>query len=875
MLNLQNSLDYINKLGTNSSAPNVFLSQYSSSNYILSEQALQISLFGLKPGTIHRATFEGLDVSLKCKQVGKLLGDPLISGDYGILTFILYLTPSLTPTTDVEYAGALASLLAGPKALNITSSDNTSKASIIINLPSYAKDQLQVYYKKNPVPGQVALQNTPVEVNKVISTPVYTTSPEFTMIQSFFADPEAVKKSSDVSLTSIDLYVKIKPDPAKNISGNKKPGVTIRICDVENDEPILSKTYASSYVRKEYDEIFAFSDASSSTTFGFNTPLKLTTGKFYGIVIICDDPSYEFWINKIGDKIVGTNTPSPGSNIVKDGKLYLKNNSNIFKAISDSDLKFKINCAKYQVTNVTRTFVNKDYEFFTLGGKSGTFLGGEYVYKQKPLSSGTLSIARGSTTVLGSGTTFSSFVEGDPIVIFDVNNNKEVAFVKAVTNNTLMSVTSVLPFTNATASYVNTVVGKVYYKDEMTKKLYLVDSTANTDYFQTSNTIIGIDSNASANIASIDSISVDRIKLRGSVKTPPAGKIDINITTAALSGGVYSVNETNTKKIEVNDIRSTNLTGYDAYILSKSNEIFNSSLYSNSALNIVNKSVKINTNLSIAGTGTDLYYSPSIDEGKLDLFSSVNFSSNSYTIINANNIIIDTEVAGNGTALSRHIANKVTFDNRQAEDIKMFMTAYRPIGTELKVYAKVYNSEDPEPFDDKNWTPLVYVTDPNTYSSSEDESNFIEYELGLPASSESANVLPGFFSSSYGSSVLNASGVVPTSYVSNNDIIKLYSTLIPDNYIVGVVQQANTTSITLTNPVTSNNVVGSGYSVDRLKYPNIAFNNPQNDNISRYYNSTLTEFDKFNAMQIKIVFLSNSTYKVPRVDKIQVLGVSA
>ena len=106
-------------------------------------------------------------------------------------------------------------------------------------------------------------------------------------------------------------------------------------------------------------------------------------------------------------------------------------------------------------------------------------------------------------------------------------------------------------------------------------------------------------------------------------------------------------------------------------------------------------------------------------------------------------------------------------------------------------------------------------------------------------------------------------------------MIKIYNPLLPQNYIVAVVAAANTSTITLGRAIANNNVVGSGFKVDRLKYYNVAFNNNTNDNVARYYSSSLVEYDKFDSMQIKIVMLADTTYKVPKVDQIQVIGVSA
>jgi len=874
-INILNSLYYYNNLGTDG-IPNLFPTESVNSNYILAEQAIQVTVYGLKPSTMHKVFLEGVDVTDMCKQDSRLLGDGLLSNIYGLITFTFYFSPSLNPTTDVEKAAAIASLIAGPKVLTVRSTDSSSTATVNISLPMYVRDALDVNFKKTPVDGQVALQNTPVEVPKSTSTSAsdYFNTPEYNIIQTFYADPNIVGKSSQVSITSVELFVKVKPNPSKNISGNPKPGITIKICDVENDEPILSKCYTTSLSRREYDDIYAFADASTSVTFGFNKPIKLATGKFYGIVISCDDPSYEFWVNKTGDKLVGTNSPSPGSNIVKDGKMYLKNNTDVFKAISDTDLKFKINCAKYTENVITKTFVNANYEFFTIEGRTGSFLGGEWVYKNAAYSNGLVSVVRGSNIINGIGTDFNLFVEGDPIVVIGDGTKKEVVFVSAVSNSTLMTTKNPVPFSNTGANFFTSAVGRVYYKDEMANKLYINYSSANTVYFDVSDTLIGVDSNASANIASVDTLSIDRIKLKGDIKTPAAGKIDIDFNSAAKSGGSFSFTDNREERVEINDIRAKNITKYDAHILSRSLEIFNNTLYSNTGLMVANKSVKINSRLELNTNASNFYTSPSIESGQIDLYSMKNTISNTY-IVTSNGVSIDSEVGGNGTAAARHIGNKVVFaKERFAEDVRMFMTAYRPLNTDIKVYVKVHNSQDPEPFDDKAWTPLEYVTDPNKYSSSEDQNDFIEYELGLPAASESIDV-PGVFKPTYGSATVLASGVNPSSYIANNDVIKIYNSLLPENYTIAVAKEVGATSITLGSAITSNSVAGSGLSVAKVKYPNIAFNNPLNSNISRYYNDSLVEIDSFDSMQVKIVFLSDSTYVIPKIDQIQVLGVSA
>jgi hypothetical protein len=243
-------------------------------------------------------------------------------------------------------------------------------------------------------------------------------------------------------------------------------------------------------------------------------------------------------------------------------------------------------------------------------------------------------------------------------------------------------------------------------------------------------------------------------------------------------------------------------------------------------------------------------------------------------------VAIDTEVAGNGIALSKHVGTKVQFSNDKfAEDVRMFMVAYRPVGSEIRCYARVHNSKDPEAFDDKSWTPLEYVQNVNRFSSSDNQNDFIEYELGLPQFSASGNTLPGTFTTILSNNtitVANSGFSNVTSFIANNDVIKIYNPLFPlDNYQIAVVKEANNTQIVIGGVIETTNVAGPGLKIDKVKYPNIAFNNVNNTNISRYYNSSLAEYDTFDSMQIKVVMLSDNTYTVPKIDQIQVLGVSA
>lgn len=717
--------------------------------------------------------------------------------------------------------------------------------------------------------------NTPVSVQ-----PPYTTIKNWKYIQTFYADPDVVNKSGECNLTSIELFFQYKPDVKRNASGKSKPKVSIIICDVEKDEPKLTKCYSESLVVNDYDDVYESEDSSIATVFSFKQPVKLKTGRFYGIVMILDDPGYKPWVNRQGFFLAGTQTTSTGSSIVKDGKLFAKTNASVFKPLNDRDLKFSVKVAKYSDTVLNEIFVNKNYEFITYNssGYTGPFLGGEWVYQRTANSTGTIRTTAGSKVIRGTGTAFDNFDTGVFIVAQANSTVSDVLKIENVTNSTYMSVTTPVSFTVTGGGYAVPPVGRVSARKPVSRLLYLVESNANsTVKFGVGNSIIGSDSGASAVIGSLGVLSVDRVRIKGDIVTPPGSKIKTSFTSAYYDGSTYTFSTNLKDEVKINDKIIRDISKYDGFILSRSLEVDNASMYSNNALRISRKSLKVDVNMDIDLPSTALYKSPIIKNRNLHVYAAQNKISNAYMITDANTVSIDSEVSPvGGTAISRHISKKVTFaPGRYAEDVRVYMTAYRPLGTDLKVYVRVHNAADPEAFDDKSWTPLDYTVNGNTYSSARNDNDFIEYELGIPQYSPTANVIPGTFTTQLSNSVIISNGSNPTTYVTQNDVIKLYNPLIPQDYIIASVQSANSTTITLGNSIANNNVVGSGFKVDRLKYYFTAFNNITNDNVARYYNTSLVEFDKFDSMQVKIVLLANNTYLVPKVDNIQVIGVSA
>jgi hypothetical protein len=703
-----------------------------------------------------------------------------------------------------------------------------------------------------------------------MSTPTLT---DFSVIQTFYIDSAALNYAATVGLTSIGLWFKAKPDVSGNLSGTQKPGVTIWLCEVEADQPILSRIVPGSQSRLEYDYISPFADAKSGSFFRFSGTVSLSTDKFYGIVVKYDDPDFVLWTNKTGDKLVSTNIKSTGQagwigSKTWDGKYFQGNATGKLIAISDTDLKFSIIAGKYSSNSITIEVLNKDYEFLTVNNYVGTFMGGEKVYQNSVSSSnGTISIKASNATIIGTNTNFTSILLNSYIVAQN-GSNVDILLVDNVVNTTALSVSTLPSFTNAISTYKVAPVATVYQVDRISKKVKLVDSKANsTVKFLASNTIFGAISNATCTIVSIDDQIVDTFVPYFKIDVPAAGQVSVQYKLCYDNGSAYVMPASYQTMIPN---VSNKVSGYKGVIKSRSLEVAAAQLYGTTR-----KSAVQTITMTMNQSNTSLYESPRFNVGDIDISIKRNMISNAYTVTTGG-VVFDTEVGKNGTALSKHISRKVGFaNNRFAEDLKVFMTAYRPPNTDIKVYAKIHNSGDSDAFDDKSWTPLTCYENGNAFSSSIDATNLIEYTYGLPKYSDTANTLPGTFATTLSNNVLVASGVSPNTYVRANDAVKIYSPLIPENYMVGIVTAANTSTITIGELISNNNVVGTGFVVDKLKYPNIAFINPLNFKICKYYDTAYGEQDKFDAMQVKVVLLADNSNIVPKVDQLQVVGVSA
>jgi hypothetical protein len=168
------------------------------------------------------------------------------------------------------------------------------------------------------------------------------------------------------------------------------------------------------------------------------------------------------------------------------------------------------------------------------------------------------------------------------------------------------------------------------------------------------------------------------------------------------------------------------------------------------------------------------------------------------------------------------VSQKVTFaENRNAEDIIVYCDVYRPAGTNIYAYARLLNGTDPEAFDDKDWTQLELKSNNDSIVSSlTDETDLIEYTFGLPNSPATVNTVAGDASLTLSQANVVGIGTTWSTDLQVNDVVKIYSSLFPENYMVSVVRSiANNTQITLDDTVVDIDLTASNVKIDLVGRP--------------------------------------------------------
>jgi hypothetical protein len=120
---------------------------------------------------------------------------------------------------------------------------------------------------------------------------------------------------------------------------------------------------------------------------------------------------------------------------------------------------------------------------------------------------------------------------------------------------------------------------------------------------------------------------------------------------------------------------------------------------------------------------------------------------------NASVIIYGETGSTGGNSYARYFTKKVILTpGNDSGDLRVYYTAYKPLGTGVYVYYKILNRNDTQKFEDGNWQLMTELSNGNVYSSS--RSNLIEYECAPGTNGKADNYI----------SYTSTSGVTYTSF---------------------------------------------------------------------------------------------------------------
>ena len=530
------------------------------------------------------------------------------------------------------------------------------------------------------------------------STPRHRSDP---LAQTFIIDSDQ-SSDTDMFVTKLDLYF-----AKKSVAGK---GVGVQIREVSNGYPSGDAVPFSSVYLSASQVNASSTTASIATTITFEAPVALKVDTEYAIVIAPDgnDPDYLMWICRTGEKDFD-NTNVTITQDTNAGVLFTSTNNKAWTPYQNENLKFTIYAAKFTSTSGSVALTNKGHEFFSVSNINGTFQGAEDVFTvSTSYASGTVSTTAGNNTIVGSGTFFPSQYAKDQHIIINNGTSYEALQISGLVSNTVMTTYGPAKNTSSNiAAHYKSPVGKLLYIDtKYPSRLILENSTAAAGFtFQGGSSIVGEISGAVAQLKNVADLPISYIQ-------PMIYHTDFAKTRTSLTASkLYDGSSTTSRNLQFN---STNyMSDGQYYIRSKSNNPSSSDFTLTIGLNNIAANTTIDT-------------SPVIDHD----ISSVMIGEYVVNAANtANDTIDSTELVGLGDARAKYVSRMVELaDGLDAQSIHVILGAYKPPGTDIRVYARMQSSTDIRAFSDMEWTRLDIKPETNSVSSLANRYDYREFE---------------------------------------------------------------------------------------------------------------------------------------------------
>ena len=650
-----------------------------------SSKEIKILVTGLRPNTRHYFYFQGDSVDA---HVYPASVNPTVVGsgtEYNVADVEINGTLGASVRTDSE--GTLTAVFflpestywVGENTLEIT--DVSSYINISSAKTSYTK---AVYRAYNFAIGKSELSTTTRTVDFDTEDSIVNRSFQIPRIngdpiaQTFVVRASQAAGASVSFVSSLDLFF------------NKKSatvGVTVEIREVINGYPSKAVLpFARKHLRS--NQVNVSTTGTTATTVTFKNPVKLQVEKEYAFVVIPDQnsPDYLIYTSKVGNPDLATGTAI--TNDWGDGVLFTSTNDSAWKSYQDEDIKFTLKRYQFQSTAGSVDLEPNDVEFLTVSGTTNNFKNDELVYVKKTTQYPAGVNGRALTILGGSG-----FSIGDYVFIESGTNTFLSEIVGAI--NSGQDLTLRTPYngavtTAATAFFA--VAGRVsYFNSRTATRLFLRKSSATaTNLLAATEVITGYTSGAYATIASID-----------------------NEELSYFQPQVFTNNSIKT---------STSLTLYNGSQIDKTIPSNGNVYTTNLARNIKSKSNIVNASLSdtqdfkirVAMNNSSFQSATPIVDSDLSMLNVYKYN-----------------IANTAALSSAWVTKEVVLaEQLDASGLKVLLSAFRPAGTFVDVYARfVY----PTNVEVKSAWTLLTNSNLDLYSNPSNTKDYREFEYTLPS----------------------------------------------------------------------------------------------------------------------------------------------
>lgn len=700
--------------------------------------------------------------------------------------------------------------------------------------------------------------------------------------QTFYIPKDRVKGAEYIYITSVEIFNYARPGTlSRDAAGLAAPRAYVQLCETDplnNFVPIIDKPIDGSYRDKDWSVI----SNGVFIPFVFDFPVLVKTNTTYALLVGSQADAYYYWgTSKSSAKPVSGKDIQPSTSYV-DGRLFQLAQGRMV-SLDNYDLTFRVNIAKFNTTPRIVEFINDNMEFFTVGTVSGGFLSDELVVDANTTNIANDVVVDYITNVITSPSLdFSSqFVVGDYIVltnnssISDSNTTNAIRISQISGNGSVLTLAQFPTFTSNAAFAFKTPVGKLYHYTSSISELSLYESNANTSlYFTTDSLLKGALSNATATITAIVNKPVHSFNTDFDIDIPFQSNAIVATGFAKNVGSSYTYSAGDSITVQQNT--NTSITTYPAYVLSRSNEVgtsSNTALYNGSSqTEFGKKSHRTRVTLSTDNE----FVSPRIREDYADLQI---FKNEINTQSQANLIL---EIVGTGNADARYVTKPITLaDGLDSEDIRVFVTAYKPSGSGIDVYVKAWNGIDPQDFATKSWSPLELKKGTTSVAQNQDiqagiNDLYTEYEYGFSSVIPMQSVARTANTQAAGNAQLV---MTHANLVAVGDVIRIGQ---PDSvnaaFHAYITALPNTTHVTISPPISGTYFASKNNWLvfkANTEYKSIVYNDFTTGNIASYFDSSGRKHQTYKRFALKIVLTSNTSYNAPRVADFRAIAVSA